>query len=321
MAFDDLLGSLLIAGLVATALWGITCAQTFTYFTQVNKDRPLFRKMIIFLWLLDTFDSILNGHILYFYLVTNYLNPLSISTPVWSVLLHIATTSASNYIIRSMFTLRVFRLSGGKIPITLWMMLISLTDLISGIIITVKGFQLSASGWLELDKFSIPVYISFAAGTTSDLSVAITLAYLLYRSRTGIPRTDSLIKTLMMYSINTGMIVAIDAILCLITYIIMPHNFVFLGFYLLLSKLYLNSYLASLNARKDLLEKFNEPISIHLSHSSDLHQRHGVESSTSHAEMIFTAPRPTGPSHTKLNAASANIDSEHNDAISPSLSI
>lgn len=36
--------------------------------------------------LLDTFDSVLNGHILYYYLVTNYLNPLAIMTPVWYVI-------------------------------------------------------------------------------------------------------------------------------------------------------------------------------------------------------------------------------------------
>ncbi|KAK1232760.1 hypothetical protein PQX77_004085 [Marasmius sp. AFHP31] len=45
----------------------------------------------------------------------------------------------------------------------------------------------------------------------------------------------------------------------------MPHNFIFLGFYLLLSKLYLNSYLATLNAREGLRATVDDPKSIHLS--------------------------------------------------------
>ncbi len=36
---------------------------------------------------LDTFDSVLNGHILYFYLVKNYLNPLAVYAPTWYVVL------------------------------------------------------------------------------------------------------------------------------------------------------------------------------------------------------------------------------------------
>lgn len=34
---------------------------------------------------LDTFDSALNVHILYFYMVTNYLNPMALLKPVWCV--------------------------------------------------------------------------------------------------------------------------------------------------------------------------------------------------------------------------------------------
>ncbi len=71
------------------------------------------------------------------------------------------------------------------------------------------------------------MYLNFAFGTSSDLMVAIALCYWLYVSRTGIPRfvyptpswpscdddddgrTNSLIKTLMLYTVNTGMIVAL----------------------------------------------------------------------------------------------------------------
>jgi hypothetical protein len=70
------------------------------------------------------------------------------------------------------------------------------------------------------------MYLNFAAGTSSDLSVALALCYLLRGSRTGFQRfvdashdfqtmiqnillrTDSLIRVLMMYTVNTGLIVA-----------------------------------------------------------------------------------------------------------------
>ncbi|RDB30082.1 hypothetical protein Hypma_013903 [Hypsizygus marmoreus] len=265
-AFDNTLGALLVGGLVAMALWGVTCVQTFTFFTRRSRDRLPFKLGIAFLWALDTFDSALNGHILYHYLVSNYLNPLAISKPVWSVIIHVAITSISDFFIRSMFAMRFYRLSKGNIPVTAWVMAVSITDLVCGIVITAKAFGIES--YLELDKLSSLLYLNFAAGTTSDLSVALGLCYLLFTSRTGFRRTDTLINILMIYTVNTGLIVALDAALGMITYIVMPNNFVFLGFYLLLSKLYLNSYLATINAREDLREKIDDPVSIHLSQIS-----------------------------------------------------
>jgi hypothetical protein len=261
--FDNTLGALLIGGLAATALWGVTCVQTYTFFMSGSTDRAWHKALVAFLLALDTFDTVLNCHILYFYLVTNYLAPQAIIFPVWSVITHVAATSVSNFIVRSAFARRIYRLSNGNIPGTIWIVSLSLLDLSCGLIITGKAFGMKT--YFELDALSSLMYLNFAAGTSSDLSVALALCYLLRGSKTGFDRTDSLIRVLMMYTVNTGLIVALDATAGMFAYVFMPHNFIFLGFYLLLSKLYLNSYLAILNARKGLRGKLDEPKSIHLS--------------------------------------------------------
>lgn len=261
--FDNTLGALLIGGLVASALWGITCVQSYTFFTSNTKDSPLFKLLVFLLWALDTFDSCLHSHVLYYYMVSNYLNPQALLVPIWSVILHVAITLFSNFIIRSLFARRVYRLSHGNIPLTAWIIAVSMTDLVSGLVISVKTFSLSS--YAALDTLANLMYLCFAAGTISDLSVAVSLCYLLHTSRTGFPKTDTIINLLMQYTVNTGLIVAIDAAAGMFCYIAMPHNLIFLGFYLLLNKLYLNSYLAALNAREAILEKIDEPVSIHLS--------------------------------------------------------
>ncbi|PFH51600.1 hypothetical protein AMATHDRAFT_46947 [Amanita thiersii Skay4041] len=279
-AFDNTLGALLVGGLLAMALWGVTCVQAYTYFMSKPPDRPMYKLMVAGLWFLDTFDSALNAHILYYYMVSNYLNPLAIMKPVWSVIVSeaflmspdISRTPSSSLLLQdpcSHHTCSVpllivmITVSKGNIPLTAWLVLVSTLDLAVGIYITVQAFKLST--FLELDSLSKYMYLNFASGTTSDLSVALSLCYYLYYSRTGIPRTDSLIKVLMMYTVNTGLIVAVDAALGTIFYAAMPHNLIFLAFYLLLSKLYLNSYLATLNARGELRERLEESVSIHLS--------------------------------------------------------
>ncbi|KAJ7474697.1 hypothetical protein FB451DRAFT_274509 [Mycena latifolia] len=254
---DNTLGALLVGGLVATALWGVTCVQTFTFFMSDATDRAWHKVLVAFLLVLDTFDTFLNCHILYFYLVTNYFAPQAILFPVWSVIIHVAATSISNFI-------RVCtpRLSAQQRECT-W---------------DTVDCAFSMHSYSQLDSLSSLMYLNFAAGTSSDLSVALALCYLLRGSRTGFQRTDSLIRVLMMYTVNTGLIVALDATAGMFAYVFMPHNFIFLGFYLLLSKLYLNSYLAILNAREGLREKLDDPKSIHLSRlQSTMQWRHQVE--------------------------------------------
>jgi len=150
---------------------------------------------------------------------------------------------------------------------------LSLLDLVVGLYISVKVFGFPS--FTSLQGFAKILYLEFASGTVSDLSVSITLCAFLYCSRTGFHRTDSLIRTLMLYTVNTGGIVAITATLGLIFYATMPNNLIFISTYLCLSKLYVSSYFATLNARAELREKISEPLSIHL---SELSQYPGNES-------------------------------------------
>ncbi|KZP11698.1 hypothetical protein FIBSPDRAFT_962099 [Athelia psychrophila] len=220
--FDNTLGALLIGGLLAMSLWGITSAQTVTYFSNQNSENPLITKLVI----------------------------------------HVLLTSITDFFIRCLFARRIFRLSHENYILTAGIVVISIMDLTCGIVITIKGFQIAS--FADLNALTKLFYLNFAAGFTGDLYVAFVLSYYLYTSRTGYTRTDTLIKNLIVYSINTGAITALNAFLGMLFYIIMPTNFIFIAFYLMLSKLYVNSYLATLNAREHLFKK-GGVVSIHMS--------------------------------------------------------
>jgi len=264
--FDDTLGALLIGGLFALSLWGVICSQTYTYFMTQTRDRLAVKLSIAFLWLLDTLDSALDFHILYYYLVTNFLNPLAIGQIIWSLIVHVAVTVSSNFIIRAMFTYRIYHLSKKNIKLTIWLLSISTLDLAVAIFISVIAFR--APNFTSLEGSAKYLYLAFATGTLSDMSVSISLCVLLYRSRTGFRRTDSLVRTLLLYTINTGTLVAIAATFGTVCYAVQPKNFIFLISYLSQSKLYVSSYLAAMNARAELRDKGSDITSIHLSELS-----------------------------------------------------
>ncbi|PPR02777.1 hypothetical protein CVT24_002251 [Panaeolus cyanescens] len=156
--FDNTLGALLLGGLFATAI-------------------------------IDTFDSALIMHTLYFYTVINFANPLSLLKPVC-------------YRDQKLMIVRITAISA-------------------------KAFGISS--FTELDHFAGLIYASFASGTCCDLFLALALLFLLYKSRTGFTSTDGIIRVLMMYTVNTGMIVAVDAALSVITYAASPNTFIFIG--------------------------------------------------------------------------------------------
>ncbi|KIM86576.1 hypothetical protein PILCRDRAFT_308571 [Piloderma croceum F 1598] len=218
---NNTLGALLIGALLATALWGITCAQAFVFF-QYKGDDPLRTKLLVaFLWCLDTFNTALNFHILYHYLVTNFMNPLAVASPVWTLVLHVAITSITDCFIRGLFARRVYRLSHGNSILTAGIVAITLVDLTCGLIITVKAFHITF--FTQLNDLSTLFYLNFAAGFSGDLYVAIALCFYLYRSRTGFQRTDNMISILMGYTINTGLLTTINALLGMVFYIAMPN--------------------------------------------------------------------------------------------------
>ncbi|KAK7440579.1 hypothetical protein VKT23_016928 [Stygiomarasmius scandens] len=212
---------------------------------------------------MDTIDAAMICHTVYFYSVSNYVNPRVIAGPTWSFWVHAGVTILANSIIRGLFTVRIYRMSQFNMAATLWIMATSLACLIAGYIAISKGSHLST--FAELDEILAAIYVTFISGAVSDISVAIILCILLHKSKTKFSKTNSLIKVLRLYTINTSFIVAIDDLVILITKCVTPNNLVFMAFYFCLGKLYLNAYLATLNARQKLRNKSNKPTTVHLS--------------------------------------------------------
>jgi len=116
---------------------------------------------------------------------------------------------------------------------------------------SVKALTVSALD--QIQSISWMLYAGFSLSVIVDIIIAVLLSYfLLLKSRNGFKSTNSLIRTLTLYTINTGLLVSIVSVCVLTTYATMPHNFIFFAFFIPLSKLFVNSFLATLNARASL---------------------------------------------------------------------
>ncbi|KAH9025397.1 hypothetical protein EDB85DRAFT_232126 [Lactarius pseudohatsudake] len=102
----------------------------------------------------------------------------------------------------------------------------------------------------------IPVTcIGLGSAVVADILIAVSMCWFLYHKRTGFARTDSVIMTLMTYSIQSGLLTSVLTCAVLISFSIAPSTMYSDMFFWPMSKFYANSLLAMLNSRDYVRER------------------------------------------------------------------
>lgn len=257
---DNTFGAVLLGGFVTAILYGITCLQCFIFFQTYTKEDRLLKYNIWLLWILDTLHMVFVIHPIYWYLVTNFSNPAVMGLLPWSIVGVELTASTSDTIVRAWFTYRVYMLSANNryltIPLACIVFTIGVLDLVMGI----RGAFFNT--FAEFRSISWNFYLVLALDVVADFYIATSLCFFLYRLRNTVNKhTLSVVKNLMMYTVNTGLATSVVLLACFITYACLPDTLIFIALYFPSTKLYVNALLASLNAR-DWLAKEPEPSTV-----------------------------------------------------------
>ncbi|KAF8336155.1 hypothetical protein F5887DRAFT_575531 [Amanita rubescens] len=250
---DTTLGATFVGNVIAGCLYGIASIQAYTYFRGKPTDSIMFRSLLFLVWLADTAQLIFVTHALYYYMVTNYDNPLALLYPNWSILLQVLATCISGFIVRGVFTRRIWLFTRRNYLLAGVIALASLSAFIFGFVFTISGF--SVDSFAKLPKISYLLYAAFASAVASDVLIATSLCVSLSKRRTGFKRMDSLLNVLMLYAINSGLLTSLCSIGSLVTYAVWPTEFTFIAVFFSQSKLYTISLFASINNREHLREK------------------------------------------------------------------
>ncbi|KAK0459240.1 uncharacterized protein EV420DRAFT_310485 [Desarmillaria tabescens] len=256
-----ILGVPYIGNLFEAALYGITLMQTFLYFRNQRSDPWYFKALVISVLVLDTTNLIMSANALYYYMISNYMNPASLQIPVWNLFGLIYVTTIIGLLVRSFFAMRIYILSKRNKILTGFFIALIFEVFAGGMINATLGLVNGKSFHVFIEKDLWIMYLALVSITTADVSIAIALCWLLRANRTGFKKTDSMVKTLMIYSINAGALSAVTATTTLITFALFPTSLIYLGVFLSLGKLYTNSLLASLNVRDSVRAKGSSDVS------------------------------------------------------------
>jgi len=242
-------GALYIGGTIGAILFGLSNVQAFLYFQSRKDSGFTFYKLVVcWLWLLDVFHVCLVNHLIYYYLITNYANPPALVKMVWSFKALIVVDVFIVYSVHVLYLQRIWIISKGRtriLPVVMTVIIVLASSV--GFVLLWAVFKSQLFSDLANIRWSI--YLSLSTMTLIDFLIASSLCYLLISAKTGFAKTDITLRTLVRDIINTGCLTSMCSMACIITDAAMPNSFVFLGIEFLLSKLYVNSYMALLNAR------------------------------------------------------------------------
>lgn len=261
---DDSFGAFLVGVVVSAMLYGVTCVQTWYYFSRYFSDPWHVRLLVSAVFISDSIHQALITHTVYTYLVTDFGNVSELEKLVWSLSVEVLFNGFTGLMVQSFFTMRLYRLSKKNIFATASVLSLVIAEFVLVVIYVAKALELTTFIQVpQIKPLSMSVNAVAAAG---DILITIFLCISLQQSRTGLHQSDTLINKLMLFSINTGLLTSICAVMSLISILVWPDTYVYIAFYFCLGRLYCNSLLATLNVRKGIRRDSDEDhmsISLH----------------------------------------------------------
>ncbi|KAJ8487662.1 hypothetical protein ONZ51_g4041 [Trametes cubensis] len=252
------IGAVVLGGIIGIMLYGLTIHQVYRYFKMYPKDRATLKALVLIILALESWHILLWGVAGYHYLIEEpYTAQTSSELSIngnWSVRLSVIATSLTIGATQCFYAWRVYNIG----PHYKWLVTPAVLFLVVD-----KGFAFAAgieafretSTVADFQRLNWLVAASYGLASVTDLTLAGTLVFVLHKSRTGSKRTDSVLDTLIKYTINTGVL---TSLLAFIFAIILPGNLIYAGISIVGTKLYANSVLAVLNSRREINNRLED---------------------------------------------------------------
>ncbi|KAH8105638.1 hypothetical protein DFH11DRAFT_1733223 [Phellopilus nigrolimitatus] len=247
-ALDNTMGALYLGVVLAMGLWGAGTVQVYYYFNAYPKDPWQLKTHVVTVWVFDTVHQALVTHACYIYLITQYGNPLYLTVIVPSLEVMVLISGFVCLLVQSFLVYRVWRLSANNVPLVACLFLFVVAEFIANTSFFGKGVQMAS--FADVPTIAWLSKLSNGLSAATDVVIAASLTFLLNRSRTGFRKSETMINRLILFTINTGMLTSVCAIVTVIFVSLYPDNLIYVTTYLCISKLYTNTLLATLNARR-----------------------------------------------------------------------
>ncbi|OCB92012.1 hypothetical protein A7U60_g667 [Sanghuangporus baumii] len=249
-------GPPLIATFVAAIVYGISVLQTFYYYSHHSKRDGLgWPALVAMIFTLDSAAMGLFMYCVYYYSILSWGMPEMLDPDVKEFPTEYILTTFLAMIVQC-FYINTIRALKAPIIVTILLFLTSLTAFVTGLILPVVQLKLVSIQKIVVAPLNHLAF-NIARGTAlaCDLGIVVVLCWLFATRRSGIRRSNNMLDALIMFSVQRGVLQAIVQTGEVLAYAIKPDGLYFLPFHVIVSRIYCNSLLATLNSRNYVLSK------------------------------------------------------------------
>ncbi|KAJ7729756.1 hypothetical protein B0H16DRAFT_1734059 [Mycena metata] len=252
--FDPIstIGALQIGVFFAVCLFGAVTVQVALYYTRFPSDSNVLKGLVVLVWFLDFGHTFAICDAMYIMTVVQYGHPELLEFVPDSLNAAILLSGLIGPLQQGWFAYRLYRFSHSYY-----------LPLFCAFLSTCRAGGSIVLGTIALGRMPVLLFVEewgwlvallLILGVVTDIILVISLCFQLSTWRgDGFQRMNRLVNRLMQWSIETGLITSFGAMSLLICFVKMPDNWTevyWIAISLVLCKLYSNSLMFSLNARK-----------------------------------------------------------------------
>ncbi|KAI0808400.1 hypothetical protein C8Q74DRAFT_134188 [Fomes fomentarius] len=235
---------------ITGTIFGVATGQVASYFHHYwREDRCMLRTAVWAVWTLDCLQMALYSYAVVHYLVYAHNDLVGQSKIAWTASGQTAVNATLVALVQLFYVLRVSALCRYT-AVTVSLLLLVVASWALSILLVVK--LASTESVAALSGLEEHVVLNNSLIAATDIAISLTLVALLITSRTGGSRTKRLINRLIFYTINTGLMTSVLALLAVVTNLTKGDTMLYVLFSYVGTSLYTVSMVASLNAREGL---------------------------------------------------------------------
>ncbi|KAI0792965.1 hypothetical protein BC629DRAFT_333041 [Irpex lacteus] len=228
------MGALLVGGLVSVFLTGIGMAQAYFYWRVYPKDRWRVKSIVAIIWAMDFVHTIFVCIADWYYLIHGFGEPDYDYIP-WSIGVTVTLTALVTFLSHCFFVHRIYVVSKGRKVLPILLGLLSCFRLAAAMVSTVQMITI-ASYHGFVTHYSWVFTMGLVSAAVLDVLITGALCYYLRQSKSGFVTMNEIIDVLIRYTVETGMITCVAAIISLICWLVMPYNLIFLTMHFTICK-------------------------------------------------------------------------------------
>jgi len=245
------------------SLYGTTLAQSIVYFRSFSGDSTKMKLLVSFLCTVDTLHVCLLGDMFWDTLIYGRLPDHAVSSSMpWQLLASFIVESLLTSIVQCFFCLRVWKVGKNWI-LTSIIGITTATQFWSGNAFTIHNFFKTTTAAALLNNTF--VQLQMISSMICDITISASLVYYFRTLQVGMRRTDSVLQQLVVLSVNVGALLSLVTGVSLILFEVKAATYCSLAPQFILTRLYVNSMMATLNSRKHFREVVDRSIGYSIS--------------------------------------------------------